>query len=55
MSLFRTDIVNLEPYKLPGQAKYNLGDNENRLINLVVSLTGGLRGCYSWRVIFLRR
>lgn len=33
MSLFRTDIENLEPYKLPGQAKYNLGDNENRLIN----------------------
>ena len=33
MSLFRTDIENLEPYKLPGQAKYNLGDNENRLID----------------------
>lgn len=33
MTVFRDDLQDLEPYKLPGQAIHNLGDNENRLID----------------------
>ncbi len=31
--MFRKEFKDWEPYKLPGQAKYNLGDNENRLMD----------------------